>query len=258
MSGRLLPELDPDAGISRDEVALFFDREDADAGMLKYAEATKEIPVSERTNPETGEYEYRLGDIETVVFDWRGERRAPNRRKPRSIETDAADDDGVNAPEIREGGNVIFADDDSPDAILLSDDDAGGKGKGAMAIPVVKAAEQAGLSEEDLTARLIGRARLKVVDGVMVVPLTDLRELAEGGSIPKPAKQPTTKPTTDPLAAPTDSAADRRTASMGAALGIGDTAAPTQAEPVAQAGLHTAKATDRPPRRLGAPRRWGS
>ena len=139
---RLLPDLDPDTGISRDEVALFFDREDADAGMRKYSEATKEIPVSERTNPQTGEYEYRLGDIETVVFDWRGERRAPNRRKPRSSET-AADDDGVKAPEVREGGKIIFSDDDTPDAILLSDDNAGGKGKGTMAIPVASPARNA-------------------------------------------------------------------------------------------------------------------
>jgi hypothetical protein len=255
MSGRLLPDLDPNIGISRDEVALFFDREDADAGMRKYREATKEIPVSERTNPETGKYEYRLGDVETVVFDWRGERRAPNRRTPRSITT-GPDDDGVKAPEVRANGEIIFADEDSPDAILLSDDDAGGKGKGTKAIPVIRAAEQAGLSEGDLTDRLVGRARLKVVNGELVVPLADLRELAKDGSIPRPAEKTTTKQTTDPLAVPTDPTVERKTAAMAGALGI-EAAPPNPAKPIAQAGIHRATATDRPSRRLGAPRRWG-
>jgi hypothetical protein len=249
---RLLPDLDPNVGMSRDEVALFFDREDADAGMRKYREATKEIPVSERTNPETGEYEYRLGDIENVVLDWRGERRATNRRKPRSS-TAPDNSDGVTAPEVREGGAVIFSDDDQPTAILLSDE--GGKGEGTKAITVAHAAEQAGLSEGDLTDRLVGRARLKVVDGALVVPLSDLRELAKDGAIPKPAKQTTTEPTTDPLAVPTDAAIERRTASIGAALGI-DAAAPTPAEQAPQAGIQTFGATERPPRRLGQPRRW--
>lgn len=253
MTARLLPDLDPDEGISRDEVALFFDREDAAAGMAKYAEATKEIPVSERTNPTTGVYEYRLGDVEDVVLDWRGERRSTRRRKPRS--STGTNGDGVTAPEVRSAGKVIFADDSTPDAVLLSDE--GGKGEGVKAIAVAEAAKQAGISEGEMSDRLVGRARLKMVNGKLVVPLADLRKLAEDGSIPKPSKKSSSKTTTDPLAVPSDPATEQRTASLGAALGIADTARPTPAETQAQAGIQTFSATKRPRRRLGAPRRWG-
>jgi hypothetical protein len=258
MSGRLLAELDPNEGISREEVALLFGHHDTEEGMRVYKiEYGDGLLVSERTNPHTGDWEYRLGDVEKLVERRRreGPRTGPSREDERKArEAQAADDDGVKPPEVRAGGQIIFSDDDTPDAILLSGD-AGGKG--TMAIPVAKAAEQAGLSEDDLSARLIGRARLKVVNGDLVVPLADLRELAKDGSIPRADRpEQTPKPTTDPLAVPTDAAAERRTASMGAALGI-DAAAPTPAKPVAQAGIKTFGATDRPRRRLGAPRRWG-
>jgi hypothetical protein len=262
---RLLAELDPNEGISREEVALLFGHHDTEEGMRVYKiEYGDGLLVSERTNPHSGDWEYRLGDVEKLVERRRreGPRTGQSREDERKArEAKAADDDGVKPPEVRAGGQIIFSDDDTPDAILLSDDNAGGSGKGTMAIPVAKAAEQAGMSEDDLSARLVGRARLKVVNGDLVVPLADLRELAKDGAIPKPSErsEQTPKPTPDPLAVPTDAAAERRSASMGAALGI-DVAGvkpANAAEPKTPQQFQTATATERPSRRLGAPRRWG-
>jgi hypothetical protein len=79
MTTRLLPEINPDAGLRREEVAMLFDREDIDRGMELFNRAAREIPFAMRTDRETGEAEYRVSDVEAIALDWQGIKKAKRR-----------------------------------------------------------------------------------------------------------------------------------------------------------------------------------
>ncbi|HVX33277.1 MAG TPA: hypothetical protein VHA80_09070 [Solirubrobacterales bacterium] len=242
---RLVPDLPADAGISREEVAMWFCDDDTDEGMRIFNEAAREIPFSMRTNSETGEAEYRLSDIEAIVQDWKGERRAPRRPTRPSAP----------AP-------VTFADDDAGlDAVLLSADAGGKSTKG---IRVADAAKQAGLTEEEMSARLLGSVQLRVVDGDLCVGLDDLNRLRKEGVITKVTSttEPATSETIDnPLAPVTDPQVEARTEAVARELGIDlspATSSTTDDAPkVRQAGAILVTADDDEGYRLGKPRRWG-
>ena len=57
----------------------------------------------------------------------------------------------------------------------------------AQAVTIADAAEQAGSTEEESTTRISAKRRSKMVDGQMVILVSDLNRLAAKGSIPKPS-----------------------------------------------------------------------
>jgi hypothetical protein len=232
---------------------MWFCEDDTDEGMRIFNEAAREIPFSMRTNTETGEAEYRLSDIETIVADWKGERRAPRRPTRPS------------APARRASAPVTFADDDAAlDAVLLSAD-AGGRRK-VNVVRVKDAAERRGMTEEELSSRLLGVVKLHVHDGDLVVTQSDLGRLVSEGTVPKtisstePAKP---EPIPDPLAPVTDPQVEARTEAMARELGIdlkpatSSTSSDDDRPKVRQAGAVTVRADDNEGYRLGRPRRWG-
>jgi hypothetical protein len=248
---RLVPDLDPNEGISREEVAMMFCDDDTEEGMRLFHEAAREIPFSMRTDAETGEAEYRLSDIEAIVADWKGERRAPRRPTRPS------------APARRTSAPVTFADEgDELDAVLLSAD-AGGRRK-VNVVRVKDAAERRGMTEEELSSRLLGVVKLHVHDGDLVVTQSDLGRLVSEGIVPKtisstePAKP---EPIPDPLAPVVDPAVEARTAAMARELGIDlkpTTSSTTEeAKPAPKSNAVTVRADDDTGYRLGRPRRWG-
>jgi hypothetical protein len=252
---RLVPDLDPDAALSREEVAMFFSEDDTDEGMRRFHEAAREIPFSMRTNGETGEAEYRLSDIETIVADWKGERRAPRRPTRPS------------APARRTPAPVTFADDDAAlDAVLLSAD-VGGRRK-VNVVRVKDAAERRGMTEDELSSQLLGVVKLHVHDGDLVVTQSDLGRLVQDGKVPKPisSTEPAKpEPISDPLAPPVDEAVERRTKAVAESMGIvldapatSSTTATADKPKGRQDGAPvTARADDDKTYRLGRPRRWG-
>lgn len=161
----------------------------------------------------------------------------------------------------------------------------------AAGVTIAKAAGQAGMSEEEMTTRILGKARLKVIDGDLVVSVADLNRLAADGLIPKPGdRAKLDAQIADIEGKPSrDAAVDRRTEQMADSLGVdlgspskpGSSAVDRRAAAVAELigveldapskrdddqgreqpkrvpGFTTARADDRPTYRLGAPRRWG-
>jgi hypothetical protein len=200
-------------------------------------------------------------------------------------------------PEVRTGygpEGVIFTDHDAPiEAVLLSDTgSAGTGGRASKAISVVDAAQQAGLSEGDMTARLVGKAHLAMHHGKMFVKLADLQTLAKRGEIPRPSQrrktgQPRSKsvgtdPTLEhristaaaflgiedavtkpPAGSPKDRATMDKTERVAAALGLDLGTSKPATEPAEQtrstssgnAGVQVVTARDNR-RRLGAPERY--
>ncbi|HEX4669240.1 MAG TPA: hypothetical protein VH275_04615 [Solirubrobacterales bacterium] len=245
-----MPELVEDTGINREEVALLFGCHDADEGMRTFSEAATDIPYSMRTDSETGSAEYRLSDIETIVLDWKGIKRAERRpmrsNAPAPTPLQLSDDDGTLT------------------AILLADN--GGKG-GAAAYSVTQVAERCGLEEGELQRRLVlGGAKLEVVDGRMLAAKADVQRLIGSGSIPDPAKrEEESKPRTpdpDPLSPAIDGEAERRTAEVAKRMGIEleaklDTSAESEPVTTPDATTQRASAKPRSRTRIGAPRRWG-
>lgn len=135
----------------------------------------------------------------------------------------------------------------------------------AQGVTVAEAAEQAGLTEDEMTTRLVGRARLKVVDGQMVVSVADLNKLAAEGIIPKPSEQAKTTAMLEQMQGkPRNGAADRRTTAVAESIGV-ELESPSRADDGDQGhasnravpGVAVARAEDREPYRLGAPKRWG-
>ena len=157
--------------------------------------------------------------------------------------------------------------------------------RSAAGITVADAAKQAGLSPDEMQARLIGRARLKMIDGELIVSVADLNRLADAGTIPKRSEREKVERMAAEIEGRPgrDSAANARTDRMAEALGmegdgvsqdVADRAAkvaeqigvdgierPDQGEQHKPArrssGVVTAKATERKPYRLGRPKRWG-
>lgn len=218
------------------------------------------------TQISTGEYVFHGGDVcELANRKLRGEHR--RRRQP------------APAPRRRRRESIELSDPPAPSPQPR---------KSAAGITVADAAKQAGLSEDELRARLIGRARLKMVDGELVVSVADLNRLADVGTVPKRNEREKVERMAAEIEGRPgrDSAANARTDRMAKTLGMkGDgvsqdvadrTAkvakqigvqlnAPSrlsgddqkQEQPKRVPGFTTARADDRPSYRLGAPRRWG-
>lgn len=154
----------------------------------------------------------------------------------------------------------------------------------AQAIKLADAAEQAGLSEEEMTTRLVGRARLKMHEGELFVSQADLNRMAKDGSIPKPSERGKTDRMLEQIEAnaASDPETDRRTKAVAESIGVelgGESKRTTEQDRTASvaaaigldldpmrkpdngdqdqaSGVTTAKAGDRKPYRLGAPKRW--
>lgn len=147
------------------------------------------------------------------------------------------------APEVRHGGEILFS-------------DSGGSGKSSKgAMTIAEAAKQAGLAEDDMTTRLVGKARMKMVKGELVVSVADVNRLAKAGKLPNPGKVRQAKETIteDEKAASADVAVAK---AAGAAAAIGVAIGPNKPDAPKLSGVTTAKAGDRGRRRLGAPQRW--
>ena len=165
------------------------------------------------------------------------------------------------APEIRSEGAIIFSDKEAPDAILLSDN---GTGRGTLnrhraAISLEAAAKASGLSEEELQGRLIGRAKLGMHEGRLMVRVSDLDKLVEAGTVPRPSEVArVAQATATAEGKPTrDQAVEDRISAMGKALGIDTSPAPKAEKNDDPASGQVFAASGRPHRRLGQPRRWG-
>jgi hypothetical protein len=151
-------------------------------------------------------------------------------------------------PEVRSGGAIIFS------------ADAGSSTSSAASkvVTIKAAAEACGLTEDVMRERVAYRCKLKVVNGELSATQGDLSQLAEAGVIPRPsevAKAAKQTPATDRHA--TDPTTEAKTARMADALAIDVGGKPAESEPSTPQQFTTVSATERPSRRLGAPRRWG-
>jgi hypothetical protein len=152
----------------------------------------------------------------------------------------------------------------------------------STAIRIRHAAEQAGITEEDMQTRLLGRIEMKVHEGDLVVPIADLQRLAKRGIIPRPTKGDQAATVASGMADPQlvrrvgavaeaigmpdkvidrpvsaeQCAIDGRTDAVARSMGIDIAPAPpqSQSERKPQAEVQRAKARGR--RRLGELRRW--
>jgi hypothetical protein len=278
-------------GIDRDELAILLGVSYDQASEILLAECGDGLDVRSRVNAD-GEDEWNLEDVQRIVERRRRDPRTfatrrslkPKGRRSHTPPAPASRESEPLPPEVRFSSG--------PNAILFSDDQGGSSGSQSTAgISLADAAEQAGLTEDEMTTRVLGRARLKVVDGQMVVSQADLNRLAAEGSVPKPSERAKVdamvaevegKPSSDP-------AADRRTEAMAGAIGVqldGPTKPSTrdqdrtaavaaaigvELEPASKpddddqeqkpqppsSGAVISKAEDRKPYRLGAPKRWG-
>jgi hypothetical protein len=139
--------------------------------------------------------------------------------------------DGILPPEVRTGygpEGVIFTDDDAPiEAVLLSDTGTAGRGRTSKALRVSDAARQAGISEDEMTRLLVGKAQLAVHEGQMVVKLADLQALAKRGDVPRPSQRRRTDP--DRRESASDPTLEQRVSDAAAFLGIeNDAITPTR------------------------------
>jgi hypothetical protein len=264
-------------GIDRDELAIMLGVPYDAASEILLAELGDGLDCRSRVNADGAE-EWNLSDVRKIVERRRRDPRtfatrrslSKKRRKSHTPPAPSREREPL-PPEVRFSSG--------PDGILFSDDQGGSSdGRSTAGISLADAAEQAGLTEDEMTTRVLGRARLKVVDGQMVVAQDDLNRLAAEGSIPKPSERAKVdamvaevegKPTRDP-------AVETRTDQVAAALGIEDaeqdravadrTAAiasqlgvdvnPAKAKQGQNAAVARTSSADRKPYRIGAPRRW--
>ena len=237
---RLLPEVSPDEGVNRDELALLLGVETDDASAVLLAEIGDGLTVLHRLDDD-GHDAFRLGDVEAICERRKRDPRSPSNPRPSNRRSStppapASTDRIPLAPEVRDQGGVIFADDQVAEAILLSDDAGNGSAGKSKAIRIRDAAEQVGLTEEELTTRLIGKAHLAMHEGQMVVKLADLDRLAKSGAIPKPSTVKAVREATGEAegtkAASADPAVEARIAASAAAIGVEpDTVRAKSAEP---------------------------
>lgn len=266
---RLAPDLPEDAGIDTYELSVLLGVDEGEAVEILLAEIGDGLDVRYRTNPETGEDERHLGDVEAIC-----ERR---RRDPRSFKTRRSlDSEREPLPPSAEVAGFTFSDDGGSTGRTPSANDG---------VHVAEAARQAGISEDDLRERLIGKCRLRVVDGELVARRGDLQRLAASGSIPSPSKADAERATaaaigtdsasTDPAveartrraaeaigaARPEPTDIDRRADAVAATIGVererSSMATETKPEPPQAAGVQRITADDRTSHRIGQPRRWG-
>lgn len=212
------------------------------------------------TQISTGEYVFHGGDVcDLANRKVHGEHR--RRRQP------------APAPRPRRRERIELSDPPSPSP----------QPRSAAGITITDAAKQAGLSEDELRSRLIGRARLKMVDGELVVSVADLNRLADTGTVPKrserrkvermaaeiegkPGRDPAAEARTDRMAKTLGIEGDGvsqdvadRSAKVADSLGV-EIAKPDQGgeqKAAPSSGVVIAKATERKPYRLGRPKRWG-
>jgi hypothetical protein len=268
-------------GIDRDELAILLGVGYDQATEILLAEVGDGLDCRSRVNGE-GIEEWNLADVRQIAERRRRDPRTFTTRRSLSKERRPSHASIPPAPKERDPlpPEVRFS--SGPDGILFSDEQGGSSGRQSTAgILLSDAAEQAGLTEDQMTTRVLGRARMKVVDGQMVVSKADLNRLADDGAIPKPSDRAKVdamvaeaegKPTRNAsVEAKTDrmeralgarGGEDRkvadRTAKVAASLGVEGMDKPDQGKhkPESRSGVITAKADDRKPYRLGAPRRW--
>jgi hypothetical protein len=161
-------------------------------------------------------------------------------------------------------------DGDQGEAFLFSD--RGSTSSRERAVPaysVTALAEQVELTEAELQTRLVGRAKLEMVDGKLLARKADVDRLIGSGQIPDPAKlakaeEPSKRvPEPNPFATDADPAVEARTAELADQLGIdmGSASKPSEPDskqsPSPSGGAQRVTAESRKPYRLGQPIRWG-
>jgi hypothetical protein len=117
------------------------------------------------------------------------------------------------------------------------------------------AAKRFGLAEQELTERLIGRAKMQIVDGELLIRNADLSRMVSEGTLPDPAQ---TKQVDQAIAEiegrkAADPAVEARTQGIADALGVD---LGTGTKPKSGSGGTVRVKADQESRRLGRPRRW--
>ncbi|MEZ5076969.1 MAG: hypothetical protein R2725_05960 [Solirubrobacterales bacterium] len=204
---RLLPDLDPNAGIDRDELAILLDVDFADASATLLAEVGDGLDVMHRYD-EDGDDEWRLADVEAIV-----ERR--RREGPRTFETARSHN-----KDRRQTESITFSDPGSTYSEVPSSQSS----RAEDGIRLTEAARASGLSEDEMTSRLLGRAKIAIVKGDRIVRRGDLERLASEGVVPKPLAVERSRKVAAKIGSEDssrDPAHERRLAEAGDRLGIG-------------------------------------
>jgi hypothetical protein len=236
---RSAPSL-PDEAMSRDEVAVLFGTvpDDAEGVLMSRGSA---VGMHCRSAEFGGDRVFHRGDAEAIRrAKPRPRRSSPPRPRP-----------------ARSRERFEFTDPGTPSS------------PGVPAVSLANAAERYGMSEDELTTRVLGRAKLEVVDGKMLVRKSDLDRMSEEGTLPDPRKLAKVERMTAEVEGrsieTSNPAVQRRTEAVAAAIGI-ELNAPSKPRDDDQEqdqgrrrvpGIATVRADDRKPYRLGAPRRWG-
>ena len=232
--------------------------------------AKEETGKTIRVDKAEGDLIFHRGDLESAFSACKGGRPSPERMNAAwtaKREAESEHERDPLPPTVKVAG-FTFSDDGGSTGRTPSADDG---------IRVSEAAKQAGISEDDMRERLIGKAQLRVVDGELVARRGDLLKLAEGGTIPKPTKTKATGNESVPrdhsvaertrraaeaigVARPDPSDVNRRADAIAAAIGAerpSSKAGKAESEPASGAGVQRMSAEDRASTRIGAPRRWG-
>jgi hypothetical protein len=122
---------------------------------------------------------------------------------------------------------------------------------------VSKAAERFGLSEQGLTECLIGRAKMQVRDGELLIRNSDLSRLVGEGTLPDPAKRQAVDEAVAEIEGRkvADPVTESRVAAVADALGV-DLGMASRAQSGSGSGGIVKVQADQESRRLGRPRRW--
>jgi hypothetical protein len=224
--------------VDRDQLAILLGVSYDAASEILLAEIGDGLDVRHRFNAE-GEDEWHLGDVQRIV-----ERR---RHDPRTFATRRSRKASSPARRTRpsRAGSMLFSDSGTPSGTVR-----------VSASKLSNAAGRFGLTEQELTERLIGRAKMQVVDGELLIRNADLSRLVSQGTLPDPAQR---KQVDDAVAEiegrrAADPATEARSAAVADALGV-DLGTGSKAKPGSGGGTVRVKA-DAEPRRLGRPRRW--
>lgn len=242
MIGKTRSPVPPDA-LTRSQAAILFDT-GTDPGEVEgeamAASVSTGIRCRSATTPD-GQLLLHREDVDAIRAEQKRQRSQPTPRRS-----------SAPAPVRR----IEFSDTTDSAVRTPSGDDA---------IRVAEAATQAGITEDAMRERLIGKATLAVVDGELVARRGDLQRLSEAGAIPKPSEARRVERETAEAEGqpPSDPAVEKRTAQVAAAIGIDSgrmtspPAEPTSPKTEQQDGAGVNRASAKPRRRLGAPQRWG-